>query len=117
MTWLLPPKMPRRELFLWEFMILQRGEKRFGEMLRLVQDRLNSRNYYAFNPAFDVLRRDKDGSGACNGNGESVRSAASHPILDSDTQVSRTTTQTASQTTTYTVNGGCTAICPRYTVG
>ena len=27
--------------------------QRFGEALRLVQDRLNSKNYYAFNPSFD----------------------------------------------------------------
>lgn len=27
--------------------------QRFGEGLRLVQDRLDSRNFYAFNPAFD----------------------------------------------------------------
>jgi spore coat protein JC len=27
--------------------------QRFGEGLRLVQDRLNSQNFYAFNPAFD----------------------------------------------------------------
>lgn len=27
--------------------------QRFGEGLRLVQDRLNSKNFYAFNPAFD----------------------------------------------------------------
>ena len=27
--------------------------QRFGEALRLTQDRLNSKNFYAFNPAFD----------------------------------------------------------------
>ncbi len=27
--------------------------QRFGESLRIVQDNLNSRNFYAFNPAFD----------------------------------------------------------------
>lgn len=27
--------------------------QRFGESLRIVQDKLNSKNYYAFNPAFD----------------------------------------------------------------
>lgn len=27
--------------------------QRFGEGLRLVQDRLNAKNFYAFNPAFD----------------------------------------------------------------
>ena len=26
---------------------------RFGEALRIVQDRLNSKNFYAFNPGFD----------------------------------------------------------------
>ena len=28
--------------------------QRFGEALRLVQDRLDSRNFYAINPEFDV---------------------------------------------------------------
>ncbi len=27
--------------------------QRFGEALRIVQDRLNEKNFYAFNPAFD----------------------------------------------------------------
>ena len=27
--------------------------QRFGEALRIVQDRLNERNFYAFNPGFD----------------------------------------------------------------
>ena len=27
--------------------------QRFGECLRLVQDRLNCKNFYAFNPSFD----------------------------------------------------------------
>lgn len=27
--------------------------QRFGEALRIVQDRLDSKNFYAFNPAFD----------------------------------------------------------------
>ena len=27
--------------------------QRFGEALRIVTDKLNSKNYYAFNPAFD----------------------------------------------------------------
>lgn len=27
--------------------------QRFGEALRVVEDKLNERNYYAFNPAFD----------------------------------------------------------------
>ena len=30
--------------------------QRFGEGLRLVQDQLDSKNFYAFNPAFDVPR-------------------------------------------------------------
>ena len=33
--------------------------QRFGEGLRLVQDRLNSKNFYAFNPAFDKNCADK----------------------------------------------------------
>lgn len=28
--------------------------QRFGESLRIVQDHLDSRNFYAFNPAFDT---------------------------------------------------------------
>lgn len=31
--------------------------QRFGEALRITNDKLDSRNYYAFNPAFDVKRR------------------------------------------------------------
>lgn len=27
--------------------------QRFGEALRIVQDKLNSKNFYAFNPGFD----------------------------------------------------------------
>ena len=27
--------------------------QRFGDALRLTQDKLNSKNFYAFNPAFD----------------------------------------------------------------
>lgn len=27
--------------------------QRFGECLRIVQDRLDSKNFYAFNPSFD----------------------------------------------------------------
>jgi spore coat protein JC len=30
--------------------------QRFGECLRLVQDRLDSKNFYAFNPAFDFVK-------------------------------------------------------------
>ena len=37
--------------------------QRFGEGLRIVQDRLDSRNFYAFNPAFD-----KGGSCRCGNN-------------------------------------------------
>lgn len=28
--------------------------QRFGECLRITQDNLNSKNFYAFNPAFDT---------------------------------------------------------------
>ncbi|MCI9602921.1 MAG: manganese catalase family protein, partial [Ruminococcus sp.] len=28
--------------------------QRFGESLRIVQDHLDSKNFYAFNPAFDM---------------------------------------------------------------
>lgn len=31
--------------------------QRFGEALRIVQDNLNSKNFYAFNPAFDKKKR------------------------------------------------------------
>ena len=31
--------------------------QRFGEGLRIVQDNLNSKNFYAFNPAFDKAKR------------------------------------------------------------
>ncbi len=31
--------------------------QRFGEALRLTQDRLNSKNFYAFNPAFDGTKK------------------------------------------------------------
>ena len=34
--------------------------QRFGETLRHVQDQLNSKNFYAFNPAFDPGRRTKN---------------------------------------------------------
>lgn len=30
--------------------------QRFGESLRIVQDNLDSKNFYAFNPAFDKCR-------------------------------------------------------------
>ena len=33
--------------------------QRFGESLRLVQDKLDSKNFYAFNPAFDAKRKCK----------------------------------------------------------
>lgn len=35
--------------------------QRFGEALRDLQDRLDSRNFYAFNPSFDTPRRVRDG--------------------------------------------------------
>ncbi len=34
--------------------------QRFGEALRIVQDKLNSRNFYAFNPAFDIHCKKSD---------------------------------------------------------
>lgn len=34
--------------------------QRFGETLRHVQDQLNSKNFYAFNPAFDPGRKTKN---------------------------------------------------------
>lgn len=33
--------------------------QRFGEALRLAQDKLNDRNFYAFNPAFDKMQAKK----------------------------------------------------------
>ena len=30
--------------------------QRFGEALRIVQDKLNSKNFYAFNPEFDCSK-------------------------------------------------------------
>lgn len=38
--------------------------QRFGESLRIVQDHLDSRNFYAFNPSFDV--RTKSSCSKCN---------------------------------------------------
>lgn len=32
---------------------------RFGEGLRIAQDNLNSKNFYAFNPAFDKISSKK----------------------------------------------------------
>lgn len=37
---------------IFEVNLLQ--SSRFGESLRIVQDHLDSRNFYAFNPAFDL---------------------------------------------------------------
>lgn len=37
-----------------EIILLQ--SSRFGEAMRLVQDKLDSRNLYAFNPAFDLCK-------------------------------------------------------------
>lgn len=34
--------------------------QRFGESLRIVQDNLDSKNFYAFNPEFDLSRMKKD---------------------------------------------------------
>ena len=36
---------------IFEVNLLQ--SSRFGESVRIVQDNLNSKNFYAFNPAFD----------------------------------------------------------------
>ena len=33
--------------------------QRFGESLRIVQDHLDSKNFYAFNPEFDMGRCNK----------------------------------------------------------
>ena len=33
--------------------------QRFGEGLRIVSDQLDSRNFYAFNPEFDVNKRNR----------------------------------------------------------
>lgn len=33
--------------------------QRFGEALRIVQDHLNSKNFYAFNPAFDQSKKNR----------------------------------------------------------
>ena len=37
---------------IFEVNLLQ--SSRFGELLRITQEKLDSRNFYAFNPAFDV---------------------------------------------------------------
>ncbi len=43
--------------------------QRFGETLRIVQDQLNERNFYAFNPAFDARSgRGEQSESARNGN-------------------------------------------------
>lgn len=33
--------------------------QRFGEMLRIAQEQLDSKNFYAFNPEFDVNRKNR----------------------------------------------------------
>lgn len=33
--------------------------QRFGECLRIVQERLDSKNFYAFNPEFDKVKKEK----------------------------------------------------------
>ena len=50
--------------------------QRFGETLRIVQDKLNARNFYAFNPAFDApgVIQPRQGSSACE-EGETVPEA------------------------------------------
>ena len=46
--------------------------QRFGETLRIVQDKLNARNFYAFNPAFDTAGeiQPRDGSRQAGERGE-----------------------------------------------
>ncbi len=39
--------------------------QRFGEALRHVQDQLNSKNFYAFNPAFDTSRKMENSQNKC----------------------------------------------------
>ena len=39
---------------IFEVNLLQ--SSRFGETLRITQDKLDSRNFYAFNPAFDPVQ-------------------------------------------------------------
>jgi len=46
-------------LTLYEASFLRKNllvSSRFGEALRITQDNLNSRNFYAFNPAFDRVQ-------------------------------------------------------------
>lgn len=38
----------------FEVILLQ--SSRFGEALRITQDNLDSRNFYAFNPSFDIKK-------------------------------------------------------------
>ncbi len=39
--------------------------QRFGEALRITQDKLNSKNFYAFNPGFDMCQDCADAAGNC----------------------------------------------------
>ncbi|MBQ9141870.1 MAG: manganese catalase family protein, partial [Lachnospiraceae bacterium] len=39
--------------------------QRFGEALRMTQDRLDERNFYAFNPGFDTNEKNKNCSCGC----------------------------------------------------
>ena len=48
--------------------------QRFGEALRMLQDDLNARNFYAFNPSFDCSI-----SSAANGGGNHAGSACDNP--------------------------------------
>lgn len=48
---------------IFEVNLLQ--SSRFGEALRIVQEKLNSKNFYAFNPAFDT----NGGACGCAGQG------------------------------------------------
>ena len=44
--------------------------QRFGEVLRDVQDHLNSRDFYAFNPSFDIPQGPRCDQLQCAGNGQ-----------------------------------------------
>ena len=50
--------------------------QRFGEALRLVQDNLDAKNFYAFNPAFDCPG--KSGNCGCQSNADNHRDNNKH---------------------------------------
>lgn len=100
--------------------------QRFGEMLRLVQDRLSSRNYYAFNPAFDTAQHGQGGDmGAEADTVQVTRTTPTNPILDNSNPITRVqapqtaaaapaTTQQTRQAAPYTCNCSCANLCTRY---